>query len=209
MQSTQRVDISAEGVASRSFAFDRVFDETSTQREIYSTVQDTALDVMKGYNGTIFAYGQTGSGKSHTIMGPNIHDPHLKGVMPNAIDHMFECIGADTSGAEISLGVSYLEVYREIIRDLLDPSKTNLQVRDSPLKGIYVEDLTTGQYGQFCFSPCTRRTIHSEAAIFPATDLEGMRSEFVTSKDDIMDLLTMGDKSRATASTNMNDTSSR
>ena len=131
---------------------------------------------MKGYNGTVFAYGQTGSGKTHTMMGPNINDPSSKGVIPNAIDHIFECIAADTSGAEIQLGVSYMEVYREVIRDLLDPSKVNLQVRDSPLKGIYVEDLTY---------------------------------EHVTCKEDIVELLEMGQKSRATASTAMNSDSSR
>ena len=125
--------------------------------------QDTTLDVMKGYNGTIFAYGQTGSGKTHTMMGPDINDQAGKGVIPNAIDHIFECIAADTSGAEIQLGVSYMEVYREVIRDLLDPSKVNLQVRDSPLKGIYVEDLTY---------------------------------EFVTCKEDIVELLEMGQKAR-------------
>ena len=138
--------------------------------------QDTTLDVMKGYNGTIFAYGQTGSGKTHTMMGPDINEQSQKGVIPNAIDHIFECIAADTSGAEIQLGVSYMEVYREVIRDLLDPSKVNLQVRDSPLKGIYVEDLTY---------------------------------EFVTCKEDIVELLEMGQKSRATASTAMNSDSSR
>ena len=87
---------------------------------------------MKGYNGTIFAYGQTGSGKTYTMMGPDINEESQKGVIPNAIDHIFECIAADTTGAEIQLGVSYMEVYREVIRDLLDPSKVNLPVRESP-----------------------------------------------------------------------------
>jgi len=131
---------------------------------------------MKGYNGTIFAYGQTGSGKTYTMMGPDINEESQKGVIPNAIDHIFECIAADTTGAEIQLGVSYMEVYREVIRDLLDPSKVNLQVRDSPLKGIYVEDLTY---------------------------------EYVTCKEDIVELLEIGQKARVTKSTSMNDTSSR
>jgi len=131
---------------------------------------------MKGYNGTIFAYGQTGSGKTYTMMGPDINEESQKGVIPNAIDHIFECIAADTTGAEIQLGVSYMEVYREVIRDLLDPSKVILQVRDSPLKGIYVEDLTY---------------------------------EYVTCKEDIVELLEIGQKARVTKSTSMNDTSSR
>jgi kinesin family protein 5 len=127
----QRVDVQAHGSPRRSYAFDRVYGEHSTQREVYDLLQDTTLDVMKGYNGTIFAYGQTGSGKTHTMMGPDINDPSLKGVIPNAIDHIFECIAADTTGAEISLGVSYMEVYKEVIRDLLDPSKIHLQVGHS------------------------------------------------------------------------------
>ena len=61
-----------------------------------------------------------------------MNDAEMKGIIPNAIDHMFDLIRDDTSGCEISLAVSYLEVYKEVIRDLIDPSKSNLQARTQP-----------------------------------------------------------------------------
>ena len=77
--------------------------------------------------------GQTGSGKTFTMMGPDVCDPSLKGIIPNAIDHMFDLISDDSISSEISLACSYLEVYREVIRDLIDPSKSNLQARPACL----------------------------------------------------------------------------
>lgn len=131
--------------------FDRIYKMTSTQEEIYDTcAKETVDDLMVGYNGTLFAYGQTGAGKSFTMMGPDSDegpvssDPTMWGIIPRAVQQIFDYIEAAPQEVTFSLAVSYLEVYREVIRDLLDPSKVNLAVRESPTKGIYVDGATTG-----------------------------------------------------------------
>lgn len=43
------------------------------------------IDVMKGYNGTVFSYGQTGSGKTYTMMGSDIYDEDQKGITPRIV----------------------------------------------------------------------------------------------------------------------------
>lgn len=67
------------------YTFDRVFTPTNTQNELYDIVgRNTIVDVLNGYNGTIFAYGQTGSGKTYTMFG-SIFDPYLKGIIPRSM----------------------------------------------------------------------------------------------------------------------------
>jgi len=131
--------------------FDQIYPMESNQEEIYDTcAKETVDDLMVGYNGTLFAYGQTGAGKSFTMMGPDSDegpvssDPNMWGIIPRAIRQIFAYIANAPQEVTFSLAVSYLEVYREVIRDLLDPSKVNLAVRESPTKGIYVDGATTG-----------------------------------------------------------------
>jgi kinesin family member 5 len=102
----------------------------------------TVEDVIAGYNGTIFAYGQTGSGKTFTMMGPELGEPELWGIIPRAARAIFEYIQGDTKNAEFNIKCSYLEIYNEMVNDLLDPKKTNLGVRESPARGVYVDGLT-------------------------------------------------------------------
>ena len=137
-------------VGGHDHTFDRIFPMSSAQEAIYEhSAKDTVDDIMVGYNGTLFAYGQTGSGKSFTMMGPESEsgpvndDPEMWGIIPRAIRQIFEYIQSAPQEMTFQLSVSYLEVYREVIRDLLDPSKTNLAVRESPARGIYVDGATT------------------------------------------------------------------
>lgn len=131
---------------------------------------------MKGYNGTIFAYGQTGAGKSFTMFGPSNGDDSTRGIIPRACKHIFDCIESDETETEYTLKCSFLEIYKEIIRDLLDPAGVNLKVRETPSRGVWVQ---------------------------------GLSEHFVACIEDIMDLLELGEKSRATSSTKMNSVSSR
>ena len=138
-------------IGTQSHTFDQIYGMDSNQEDIYATcAQETVDDIMVGYNGTLFAYGQTGAGKSFTMMGPDSDegpvssDPNLWGIIPRAISQIFDYIANAPQEVTFSLAVSYLEVYREVIRDLLDPSKVNLAVRESPTKGIYVDGATTG-----------------------------------------------------------------
>ncbi|CAB1329718.1 unnamed protein product [Coregonus sp. 'balchen'] len=95
-----------------------------------------------GYNVCIFAYGQTGAGKSYTMMGRQ--EEGQEGIIPLLCEELFEKIN-DNNKDEISFSVevSYMEIYCERVRDLLNPkNKGNLRVREHPLLGPYVEDLT-------------------------------------------------------------------
>lgn len=75
---------------------------------------------MKGYNGTIFVYGQTSSGKTHTMQGPNIDDSELKGIIPRMNNTIFEAVNMADPNIEFLVKASYIEIYMEKIKDLLD-----------------------------------------------------------------------------------------
>ncbi|KAF7232661.1 hypothetical protein EG68_08401 [Paragonimus skrjabini miyazakii] len=127
----------------RRFTFDAVYDENSKQRDLYEeTFKDLVNSVLEGFNGTIFAYGQTGTGKTFTIQGIG-DDVDLRGVMPNSFDHIFQHISKSTD-AQYLVRASYLEIYKEDIRDLLhrDQSK-HLEIKERPDSGIYVKDLSS------------------------------------------------------------------
>lgn len=144
-----RIVIKSKSSGQHNFNFDRTFGCDSHQDEVYEyTAKQTIQDVLDGYNGTIFAYGQTGSGKTFTMFGPDeITDESLQGIVPRAAAHIFETIRSDTREIQYSIKASFLEIYKERIRDLLNPSKDNLPVRESTTKGIYVEGLTEEYVG--------------------------------------------------------------
>ena len=138
---------SAGDRGSHSFTFDGIFGPDSTQSSIYGVVgRPVVADIFKGYNGTIFVYGQTGSGKSHTMMGPGsfCDDDELKGIIPRVIEQIFVNVENSDPAIEYSIKVSYVEIYMERIRDLLEPAKVNLQLREDFKggKGIYIADAT-------------------------------------------------------------------
>ncbi|KAB8288503.1 hypothetical protein EYC80_010168 [Monilinia laxa] len=130
------------------FAFDRSywsFDKNDPsyagQDNLHTDLGKPLLDnAFQGYNNCIFAYGQTGSGKSYSMMGYGKD----AGVIPKICQDMFERIGElqQDSNLKCTVEVSYLEIYNERVRDLLNPStKGNLKVREHPSTGPYVEDL--------------------------------------------------------------------
>lgn len=103
--------------------------------------------MLEGYNGTIFAYGQTGCGKSHTMQGPDTITPEQsaqRGIIPRSFDHIFEAISVTTGVRYLPL-VSYLEIYNENIRDLLNPTanSTSLVLKELPNEGIVVQNLSS------------------------------------------------------------------
>eukprot|EP00698_Gefionella_okellyi_P005550 TRINITY_DN15058_c0_g1_i1.p1 TRINITY_DN15058_c0_g1~~TRINITY_DN15058_c0_g1_i1.p1 ORF type:complete len:1261 (-),score=433.54 TRINITY_DN15058_c0_g1_i1:71-3853(-) len=160
-----------------SFNFDRVFDSNAAQPTIFEDAASaTVKDVLQGYNGTIFAYGQTGSGKTFTMFGPDRNDLQLRGVIPRTASAIFDHINSDTSGTQYTIKCSFLEIYREQVRDLLNPKNSNMRVRESPTRGVWVEDLT---------------------------------EEYISSENDIMDLISIGETARTVSFTMMNAASSR
>ncbi|KAK0560480.1 hypothetical protein OC844_003733 [Tilletia horrida] len=125
------------------FSFDRSYDENTEQRTLFEYVGIELLShAFNGFNTCVFAYGQTGSGKSHSMVGY----AEAKGLIPLTCSRLFEDIGekleADPN-LKISVEVSYIEIYNEKVRDLLNPkNKGNLKVREHPSLGPYVEDLS-------------------------------------------------------------------
>lgn len=126
------------------FTLDRILPSSTEQEEVYEAVaKPTVIDLLNGYNGTIFAYGQTGAGKSFTMFGPDIESqPKLRGIIPRSISLIFDTIMNDTSGSEFTIKCSFLEIYKEMVHDLLNPKAGPLKVRETPARGTWVEDLT-------------------------------------------------------------------
>ncbi|XP_067424353.1 centromere-associated protein E [Emydura macquarii macquarii] len=123
----------------RTFSYDCVFHSNDSTQQVYEGVAVPIIkSAVKGYNGTIFAYGQTASGKTYTMMGSD----KSVGIIPKAIQDIFKII-CEIPDREFLLRVSYMEIYNEIITDLLCDSKKNkpLGIREDVNRNIYVEDL--------------------------------------------------------------------
>ncbi|KAK7398919.1 hypothetical protein VNO78_10093 [Psophocarpus tetragonolobus] len=105
--------------ALRSFKFNKVFDHTTTQAEVYSDIQSLIRSVLDGYNVCIFAYGQTGSGKTYTMTGPNGATSETIGVNYRALNDLFAISTTRESLLDYEIGVQMVEIYNEQVRDLL------------------------------------------------------------------------------------------
>ncbi|XP_056279530.1 kinesin-like protein KIF1B isoform X21 [Pseudoliparis swirei] len=116
----------------------------ASQNLVYNDIgKEMLAHAFEGYNVCIFAYGQTGSGKSYTMMGRQ--EEGQEGIIPMLCEDLFEKINEDKNKEQLSYSVevSYMEIYCERVRDLLNPkNKANLRVREHPLLGPYVEDLS-------------------------------------------------------------------
>jgi len=180
------LDIAADGTKlclthskdSYNFGFDKVFDPSSAQASVFEEVDGLVQSALDGYKVCIFAYGQTGSGKTFTMQGTP--DPESWGLIPRSLSKILSAsrkMAAD--GWVWSLEASFLEVYNETLRDLLN----NNDGHNSSL-GIK----------------------HEEAW---GTVVAGLSRELVTSMEQINMLMARAAKQRAVGSTDMNSQSSR
>ncbi|MCJ1263093.1 Kinesin [Lobaria immixta] len=172
----------------KNFTFDNSFWSHSPsdahyahQEDIYNALGEEFLDHnFEGYHTCIFAYGQTGSGKSYTMMGT----PSQPGLIPRTCEDLFQRIESSVSPhISYTVRVSYFEVYNEHVRDLLSPPRPSSDSHPYYLK--IRESPTEGPY------------------IKDLTDLP------VKNYQELLRYMRLGDNSRTTASTKMNDTSSR
>lgn len=93
-----------------------------------NTAKSNVLAVLEGYNSTVIAYGQTGTGKTHTMEGfkYNVGDPQ-RGIIPRSMEEIFKFIQMQSSkNSTFMVRVSYLQIYNEIISDLLKVERTSL-----------------------------------------------------------------------------------
>ncbi|VYS57076.1 unnamed protein product [Arabidopsis thaliana] len=119
-----------------AYAYDRVFGPTTTTRNVYDIAAHHVVNgAMEGINGTIFAYGVTSSGKTHTMHG----DQRSPGIIPLAVKDAFSII-QETPNREFLLRISYMEIYNEVVNDLLNPAGHNLRIREDK-QGTFVEGI--------------------------------------------------------------------
>jgi centromeric protein E len=122
-----------------SFTFNRVFTPSSSTDEVYDSVlRPIVLNVLKGVPGCIFAYGQTGSGKTHTVTGTAASP----GLLRFAVQEMLERTARDSDVVTSCVYLTYLEVYNEIIRDLLNPSGAPLQLLEDAQGRPHLPNMT-------------------------------------------------------------------
>jgi hypothetical protein len=175
-------------IEEKSFTFDNSFwshdkgdEHYAHQEDVYNSLGEEFLDHnFEGYHTCIFAYGQTGSGKSYTMMGT----PDQPGLIPRTCEDLFQRIEAahnETPNISYNVRVSYFEVYNEHVRDLLVPVQSNQPQYYLKIR----ESPTEGPY------------------------IKDLTDAPVKNISEIMRYMKMGDASRTTASTKMNDTSSR
>lgn len=149
----------------------------SRQKDVFDfSIKPTVDDILNGYNGTVFAYGQTGAGKSYTMMGTDIDNDEGRGVIPRIVEQIFASILSSPGTIEYTVRVSYMEIYMERIRDLLQPQNDNLPVHEEKNRGVYVK---------------------------------GLLEIYVSSVQEVYEVMRRGGSARAVASTNMNAESSR
>ncbi|XP_044316591.1 osmotic avoidance abnormal protein 3 [Drosophila rhopaloa] len=171
----------ARHIPKKMFIFDSAYNMITNTDEIYNEMCYSLVEsTIDGYNGTIFAYGQTGCGKTHTMQGDgNWSNSKNSGIIPKCFEHIFERISMATDVRFLAF-VSYLEIYNENIRDLLNTNEStsmlNHSLKEIPGIGVSVPTLTT----------------HS-----------------VINAKQCYDWLNLGNKNRVTAATLMNKKSSR
>jgi len=161
------------------FKFDKVFDWNSEQDQVYSETQPLIRSVLDGYNVCIFAYGQTGSGKTHTMSGTDVEHYKGRGINYRALDDLFQIKRDRADEVKYDIRVQMLEIYNEVLRDLL--------VTDSTKKNR-LEIMSTEKSGE---------------NVPEATQMT------VKCTDDVLRFMNIGARNRAVGSTKMNQRSSR
>uniref|UniRef100_A0A8D1HJM1 Kinesin-like protein n=1 Tax=Sus scrofa TaxID=9823 RepID=A0A8D1HJM1_PIG len=157
----------------KTFIFDTVFDQQASQEDVYlATTQHLVEGVISGYNATVFAYGPSGTGKTHTMLGMDAEP----GIYLRTLSDLFQAIEETRGRADCSVSISYLEIYNEVIRDLLNPASGFLDLRED-----------------------ARGTIQ----------IAGITEVSTSNAQEIMQLLTKGNRQRTQEPTATNKTSSR
>ncbi|XP_031208435.1 kinesin-like protein KIF19 isoform X4 [Mastomys coucha] len=123
----------------KSYLFDVAFDFTATQEMVYQATTKSLIEgVISGYNATVFAYGPTGCGKTYTMLGTD-HEP---GIYVRTLNDLFRAIEETSHDMEYEVSMSYLEIYNEMIRDLLNPALGFLELREDSKGVIQVAGIT-------------------------------------------------------------------
>jgi len=173
-------------IGEKVFPFDRVYDTSASQREIYNeTVEPMVQQTLRGFNTTVFAYGQTGTGKTFTMEG-DVDDPEKMGVIPRAMASIFRTLEARGEAHESFVKASFLEIYNENCTDLLAVDEPGADGERAVLR--VVEDKTRVGRGVI---------------------VHGLQEVLVKSSADIQRVMKQAISRRKTAATDLNEQSSR
>ncbi|KAE9457317.1 hypothetical protein C3L33_10753, partial [Rhododendron williamsianum] len=184
-------------IGSHAFTFDYVFGSTGhSSSRIYDDCVAPIVDALfNGYNGTVLAYGQTGSGKTYT-MGTNYNgQEHNGGIIPKVVETIFSRVHATRDSTEFLIRISFIEIFKEEVFDLLDQSPPVVSRGD----------------GVSLAKPAgpARVPIQIRETVNGGITLAGVTEAEVRTKEEMASFLMRGALSRATGSTNMNSQSSR
>eukprot|EP00658_Telonema_sp_P-2_P075067 TRINITY_DN6445_c0_g1_i2.p2 TRINITY_DN6445_c0_g1~~TRINITY_DN6445_c0_g1_i2.p2 ORF type:complete len:355 (+),score=83.24 TRINITY_DN6445_c0_g1_i2:63-1127(+) len=185
----------------KSVRFERAFMGEHTQDVVYDTVARPLIkDVLSGCSATVMAYGQTGSGKTFSIFGPAEQLGRRRrqslaktdcgrigrdaGIIPRAAEDLFDAIKAAEHGYECRVEVSLVQIYMEILQDMITGATSMM----SELPGQALRIREDPQYGTF---------------------IENLSSHVATSASEVKDLVERGYARRCVEATHLNDVSSR
>lgn len=128
---------------SYEFKFDHLFPPSASQETVFEIAGLPIVDsVMQGFNGSTIAYGQTSSGKTFTMLGPRLDDEENMGVIPRIVRELFRQMLCSSPDLEFIIKISFVELYMERFKDLFNPIKDNLKIKEDKTRGIYIEELT-------------------------------------------------------------------
>ncbi|KAI4375046.1 hypothetical protein MLD38_012961 [Melastoma candidum] len=183
-------------IGAHSFTFDHVYGSTgSPSLAIFDECVAPLVDgLFQGYNATVLAYGQTGSGKTYT-MGTGFKDGCQNGIIPLVMNALFSKIETLKQHTEFQLQVSFIEILKEEVRDLLDPTSLNKS------------ETTNGHVGKV--NVPGKPPIQIRESSNGVITLAGSTEVSIHSLKEMTACLEQGSLSRATGSTNMNNQSSR
>ncbi|KAK4348841.1 hypothetical protein RND71_031596 [Anisodus tanguticus] len=183
-------------IGTHSFTFDHVYGSTaSPSAAMYQECVSPLVDgLFQGYNATVLAYGQTGSGKTYT-MGTGFKDGFQTGLIPQVMNSLFNKVEALKHQAEFQLHVSFIEIHKEEVRDLLDSISVNKS------------ETANGHNGKVAIPG--KPPIQIRESSNGVITLAGSTERSVRTLKEMADCLEQGSLSRATGSTNMNNQSSR
>ncbi|KAG5495231.1 hypothetical protein JKF63_02286 [Porcisia hertigi] len=217
------VEPSLRGTRHHRFTFDHVYPVDSTQEQVYEQIGRPVLQSsFSGYHTCIFTYGQTGSGKSYCMMGPNggCSMDDAPGIVPRLCREMFvemhkrkHAAAANDEKVDFSVYVSYVEIYRERVRSLLDEVHDTSSLASgsrsprSTSPGSMSAALPRSTWSHTAESAETTLRVREHPTL--GVYVEGLAEIPATSEQQVLRLMARGNQRRHTASTRMNDTSSR
>ena len=125
------------------FIFDNVFIGSANNEMVFNESIKSMIDkILEGYNSTALAYGVTGTGKTYTIFGDLSNNFKDEGIIFKACDYLFEKIEVNKTGDNINnnidyyIKILYIEIYNEIVKDLINENSTSLMIVEDPQKGV-------------------------------------------------------------------------